>query len=347
VRNEIAIVAAAVAVAVIPIPPAAVERLYSLGLYPFLQPAVTSMSNGVPVALLDCLLLGVGFGWLAFAIRDARAGLLRAAFRILARSAVWAAALYLLFVAVWGLNYRRVRLADRVPFDASAVTADAARAAGLVTVAQLNALSERAHGEGWDASAGIDPVLAGAFGRALSDIGFPPGAIVGRPKRTLLDWYFRRAGVDGMTDPFFLETLVAVGVLPFERPFVIAHEWGHLAGIANEGDANFVGWIACMRGSIAHRYSGWLFLYSELSRAVGSRDRASLAQVLTPGPRADLQAIRDRLAREVNPRVSEAGWRVYDSYLKANRVQEGTASYAEVVRLVLGARLPDNPLGKE
>jgi hypothetical protein len=42
--------------------------------------------------------------------------------------------------------------------------------------------------------------------------------------------------------------------------------------------------------------------------------------------------------RNVSPRISAAGWRVYDSYLKANRVEAGAASYAEVVRLVLGVR---------
>jgi hypothetical protein len=32
-------------------------------------------------------------------------------------------------------------------------------------------------------------------------------------------------------------------------------------------------------------------------------------------------------------------WRVYDRYLKANRIEEGAASYAQVVRLLLGTRL--------
>ena len=41
----------------------------------------------------------------------------------------------------------------------------------------------------------------------------------------------------------------------------------------------------------------------------------------------------------MSPGVSRAGWRVYDSYLKANRVEAGTASYDEVVRLVLGTRV--------
>jgi len=36
--------------------------------------------------------------------------------------------------------------------------------------------------------------------------------------------------------------------------------------------------------------------------------------------------------------VSAAGWQMYDSYLKANRVDAGAQSYAEVVRLILGTR---------
>ncbi len=347
VRKHIAVVAAAVALAVVPIPPALVERFYSGRLYPLFQPALTSASNRLPVALFDILLVSVAVAWLAFAIRDAaQAGLIRTVVRVVVRTTVWAATLYLLFLAVWGLNYRRVRLADKVPFDASAVTGEAARTAGLVAVARLNALAERAHAEGLAAGAGDDRTLADAFTRALSGIGLNRVVVVGRPKHTLLDWYFRRAGVDGMTDPFLLETLVVGSILPFERSFVVAHEWSHLAGIANEGDANFVGWIACMNGSTAQQYSGWLFIYGELARAVGARDRAALAAALGPGPRADLEAIRARFLREVNPNVSDAGWRVYDTYLKANRVQEGAASYAEVVRLVLGARLPENPLAK-
>jgi hypothetical protein len=204
----------------------------------------------------------------------------------------------------------------------------------------LNALHDEAHASGWPAGDGIDSGLSAALSSAIREAGVPRAIVVARPKRTMLDWYFRRAGVDAMTDPFFLETLIAGGVLPFERPFVLAHEWSHLAGIADEGEANFIGWLACVRGSVGDQYSGWLFLYAELAGVVSVRDRAALAARLGSGPRADLRAIRDRFAREVSPRLSTAGWRIYDSYLKANRVEAGAASYAEVVRLVLGLRLP-------
>jgi hypothetical protein len=204
-------------------------------------------------------------------------------------------------------------------------------------------LHDRAHAGGWPAADAVDASLERDFARSIRDVGFTREVVPARPKRTLLDWYFRRAGVDGMTDPFFLETLIVGSVLPFERAFVVAHEWSHLAGITDEGEANFTAWLTCARGAPANAYSGWLFLYSELAGAVRGPARAALSDALAAGPRADLLAIRDRYVREVNPRVSTAGWRIYDAYLKANRVTAGAASYDEVVRLVLGTRIDGHP----
>jgi hypothetical protein len=340
------LVASAAAAAVVPLPPAAVDRLYTARVYAALQPLLTSISNLAPFALLDVLIGATLVAWLVAAARDiVRApGRLRGALRVAGRTLAWAAALYLVFLMLWGLNYRRPRMRDTLPYDASAVTADAAAGAGRLAVARLNTLHDRAHAAGWPAADEVDPNLADAFARAVRAAGIARDVVPARPKRTLLDWYFRRAGVEGMTDPYFLETLVAGGVLPFERAFVVAHEWSHLAGIADEGEANFAAWLTCVRGSPSAEYSGWLFLYGELARVLRAGDRGALANALAAGPRADLRAIRERDARDVSPRVSAAGWRVYDSYLRANRVEAGTASYDEVVRLVLGVRLDGRPV---
>src|SRR5262249_38737750 len=140
---------------------------------------------------------------------------------------------------------------------------------------------------------------------------------------------------------YFLETLVAGDLLPVERPFVLAHEWSHLAGYAEESEASFVGWLTCVRAGDEHAYSGWLFLYGETIFSLGADDRRTLPE-LAAGPRADRRAISERFRRNVSPRVSAAGWLVYDRFLKANRVEAGAASYADVVRLVLGAKFgPD------
>jgi hypothetical protein len=340
--GAVALVLAGAVAAIVPIPPAFVERFYSTGVYPVLQRSLTSFSNRAPVALIDVLLLA-GVAWLAFLAagvrRLFRAGPARGLWRLVVRTAVLAAALYLWFLVLWGLNYRRLPLEGKLAFDAPAVTLEGARLLASTAVLRVNALHDRAHAVGWPDDGTIDASLATAFSVVERDLGASATTVPGRPKQTLLDWYFRPAAVAGMTDPFFLETLVASDLLPFERPFVVAHEWSHLAGFADEGEANFVGWLTCVRSAEPAQYSGWLSLYTELVHNLPRRDRADVAGRLAPGPREDLRAMAERLARNVSPRVSAAGWRVYDRYLKANRIEAGTASYAQVVRLALGTQL--------
>jgi len=337
--RRFALLLAAAAAAFVPAPRWLFERWYSNGLYAVVQPVLTFTSNLVRFALFDVLCVVVAAAFVVLAARDlvVRSPLHGIA-RIVARATLWTAALYFLFALAWGFNYRRERLAERLAFDASAVTTAAAVRLASVAADRLNALHTNAHADGWPPPVAIDPSLAGAFDRVTAQLGAQLRVVVGRPKRSLLDWYFRRAGVSGMTDPYFLETLVASDLLPFERPFVIAHEWSHLAGIADEGEANAVGWFVCLQSSSANQYSGWLFMFDEVARAIPASDRTAVLSRLGAGPRADLRAIRDRISASVSPGIAAAGWRVYDSYLKANRVEAGTRSYDEVLRLALGLK---------
>jgi hypothetical protein len=168
-----------------------------------------------------------------------------------------------------------------------------------------------------------------------------PTAVPGRLKRSLYGTYFRWTSVDGMVNPFALEVLANPDLLPYERPFVAAHEWAHLAGYADESEANFVGWLTCVRADVPSQYSGWMSLYWQIAGELSASDRAALWDVLGEGPRADVQAIVERLRRGQLPLLRNASWRVYDSYLRANRVEEGVRSYGKVVTLLLRAQFED------
>jgi hypothetical protein len=330
-------VALAVAALVLPAPSAVVERLYSRAVFPALQSALTSASNATPFAWFDLLVVLAAVGVAVLSMRDLyRASVGRAAFRIARRLVTVASIAYLAFLVTWGLNYRRPSMRDRVSYAPARVSPEAAAALGRETVASLNSLYGAAHTEGWPEPLRIDRRLADAFAAASNRLGLRPTTAVGRPKHSAFDLYFRRVGIAGMTDPYFLETLVASDLLPFERPAVVAHEWGHLAGLTDEGEANFLGWLTCLRSSTAHQYSGWLFLYGEVLDRLPRDTARSLSSQLASGPRSDLAAVRQRYEREVSPRLAEAGWQAYDGYLKANRVEAGTQSYAEVVQLILG-----------
>lgn len=338
---RLSIVVLAVLALLVPAPPALVERLYSSGAFPPLQRVLTSLSNLVGFALFDVFLVAAA-GFVVLLVGRAlvaRQTWVRRLSRVVSIVAVTASVAYLSFLLAWGLNYQRRPLREKLPFSPANVSSARAIALARETVTSLNGLYAPAHAEGWTRPNVVDPGLASAFSEAAGVVHASPRTVPGRPKRTLLDLYFRRAGVAGMTDPYFLETLVTSTLLPFELPPVVAHEWAHLAGFGDEGEANFVGWLACLRGTPAHQYSGWLFLYTEVVNALPRDVAREIVGSLNAGPQADLQAIRNRLLGDISPSVSAAGWRVYDQYLKANRVDAGAASYAEVVQLVLGTEL--------
>jgi hypothetical protein len=340
-RGSAAAIALAAALAFAPLPPGVVERAYSNGVYPVLQRALTGASNRVPFALLDVLIAAAAVWWLVRLSGDL-AGVRTRGWRRPASAIVWrtltlGAAAYLAFLATWGLNYRRLPLPQKLAYDPAAVTEAAALALAERAVTEVNALYGPARAADGPPPA-VDAALEASFARTQRALGAATPARPSRPKRTLLEPYFQAAGVDGLTDPFFLETLLAGDLLPFELPFVVAHEWSHLAGYGDEGEANFVGWLTCMGAGDAARYSAWLFLYREAAGRLRADARNALAARLDEGPRADVRAVIERVRRGIRPAVSAAGWRVYDGYLKANRVEAGAASYAEVVRLILGTR---------
>jgi hypothetical protein len=321
------VLALAALAAAAPLPPAAVERWYSRGLFPPLQRLLTSASNLVPFAMFDILWIGA-VAWAAVAVRRRvrQYGWRSGVVRMFVALACLTAAAYLAFLLAWGLNYRRVPLVRKVVFDEHRLTPAARAALGEWAVGELNANYMAAH---------VRPTppdtLRAAFDDAHRAIGGGP-IVPGRPKPTLLGWYFHKASIAGMTDPFLLETLVAPDLLDVERPFVIAHEWAHLAGYADESEASFLAYLACRRGDAAARYSAALAVIGY------ARPSRPLKDALEMGPRTDLFAIAARYA-QTSGALRTAARESYDKYLKANRVSRGVESYDAVVQLILGIEL--------
>lgn len=226
----------------------------------------------------------------------------------------------------------------KLGYAESRVTAAALDELAASAVSHLNHLFEAVEARSWPQLEELPAELGPAFERVQRELGAsrPAPAVV--PRRSLLTPYFRRAGIDGMTDPFSLQVLVNDTLLPFERPFVTAHEWAHVAGYAHEAEANFVAWLTCLAGDERMQYSGWLNLVGRLLAAVPESSRAALGARLDPGPRADYAAIRARTSRVV-PVIQRNARRLNDGYLRANRVAGGVRSYGEVLQLAVGTDL--------
>jgi hypothetical protein len=244
----------------------------------------------------------------------------------------------LVFMLAWGCNYRRQPLSftlGAAPTPSVAVLED--------VIAKTNALGARlrpmAAQAGAPGLAEVADLLRAPLGVALARLNREPLARSGRPKTSiLLTPFFVRAGVDGMVDPFVLESIISPDLLPFERPFVLAHEWAHLAGQADEAEASAVGWFACMNGPPVLAYSANVYLILEAAASLPPAARRRAFDGLDPGIREDLSAVYRRVQRQ-QPQVRRVASGVYDQYLKANRVADGNASYTRALRLILAPPL--------
>jgi len=336
--GTLVLVSLAAAAALVPLPASAVEGTYSRGIYPAIQQALTPISNAVPLALLDVAVAILLLGSIVALVKRARTLGWAAAARVAGLRLIQATAvIYLLFLLMWGLNYRRVPLEDKLDFDRSRVTAAQAAELAAEAVRRVNLLHGRAHALRPDHAA-----LAGSFAAAEALMvshtdRAPRVTATGRPKRSLLGLYFRRAAIDGMTDPIFLEVILNPDLLGVEEPEVLAHEWAHLAGYADESEANFLAWLTCLRGDALAQYSGWLSAYLRVSSVLPREMRRSLPR-LDEGPQADIRSVAARYNRS-SPVVRRAATDVYDTYLKANRIPEGVANYDAVLQLILGTTL--------
>ncbi len=337
------VVAVAAAAALAPMPASWVEQRYARGWFPAAQRALTALSNAVPFALLDVLIVAAGGVLLAALVsvlgapRGRRLGMLG---RRAWQGVVAASLVYLWFVAAWGGNYRREPASKLVDFDRSRVTTAAVAALNETAIGELQRLRPGLPVEaaGWPDKAQVAARLQPALGTGTALLGLPGPVRAGRPKTTLLDVYYTRAGVSGMTDPFFLETLLASNLLPFELPAVVAHEWGHLAGLARESDASFFGLLVCLHGDAGAQYSAWLDIFVRTLAARTREERGAVSARLPEAVRADLRAMAARSARDEVHVVRLLAWRTYDTYLRSQRVESGVLNYGEVVSLLAGTR---------
>ena len=328
----------ALALIFVPVPQNIVEEFYSRDMYPWLQNLFTGATNFIPLSLLDAVLIGLA---LAFVLRVRRLfyvarqrGIIDAVWEAFRRVARLVALATILFFWGWGFNYRRM------PLEATLPERDAPRpAVDMVEGALLDANSLAARlrpivMNGPELSyADIETKLKGPLNAALKQLNRLPLSRPARPKYSLvLTPFFTWAGVSGMVNPLGLETLVHPDLLPYERPFVLAHEWAHLSGHADEGEASAIGWLACMKGGNELAYSASLYLIVEASGALPEERRNLMLPRLDSSVRSDLDAIARRASVQQST-VQRTAVRVYDEVVRVN--VSASSRYRRTLALIL------------
>ena len=327
--------------------PELVERVFARGLYPLLGGRLGCLTRLLPISLGECIVLVLA-GWLAVAFwRLARARERRPRLRRLRRAALpVAAALYLAFLLLWGLNYQRQPFAVSARLDVRPSRIDELAALGAILVDEANQAREGLPEDG----AGIMRLADGRLhALARTEAGFREAASLypvlagcpARPKPLLTSIVFSWLGVTGIYFPFTGEPNVNMTLPDPELPFAAAHEIVHQRGFAREDEANYLGYLACrLHPDPGFRYSGRLAASVYAVNALTALDRKAgdrLEAGRSPGTRRDLAALLAWAERYRGPaeRVSQ---RVNDAYLRSQGEAQGVRSYGRVVDLLLAER---------
>ncbi len=334
--------------------PTLVERFYSESFYRVVAASFAGSLGRMPFSVAE-LLLGLvlgGAGWWAARVAG-RLGRGRGRRRALLLSALvqgWVAAgaLYLVFVVLWGLNYRRPPYSVLAGLDA-----------GPATVAELSGVCAKLVDAANRAREGLPEDAAGVTrlpdGRSAAlrraPAGYDEGAgiasVSSRPgapaKPVMVSIALSYLGITGIFSPFTGEANVNMTLPEPDLPFAACHELAHAHGFAREDEANYVGYLACTRHPDGDfRYSGLLAASIYAMNALARVDRdghARLEAGRSPGVRRDLAALVAWAERYRGPaeRVSQA---VNNAYLKSQGQKEGVRSYGRMVDLLIAEQRP-------
>ena len=148
------------------------------------------------------------------------------------------------------------------------------------------------------------------------------------------------SGVTGSMGPFFCEFTLNGDIRPHDYPAIYAHEFAHLLGIANEGEANFYSYIVCTASSDkAVKFSGYYHIFFHVLCNVfdilGEKEGEKFLKYIRPEIIQLAKSDRNYWISKRCKMLDAAQDFIFDLYLRGNHVAEGRKSYSGVVGLIL------------
>lgn len=326
-----------------------IENYYSRGLFLKVRAFLDVFTPFFPVALvypfLAVLLIFLGYRLVNFIKKPVplKEKIVDFVFSV----AGFCGAVVFFFLILWGFNYGRIPVEKQLDLQSKKINLDDIKReieyhTAIISnlrggIDEVNDLGKIIPVTGKLSPENLESVIRKSLVKVLTENNFPVAGKVRcrdlMPRGVLLSF-----ATSGIYFPFTGEGHVDAALHPLQKPFVMAHEMAHGYGFTDEGICNFWAYLACIHSdNLFVRYVGHLNYWRYLASTWKANDPEEyqiFRDKLPPEIQADLDTINESL-NKFPDYLPSIRYFAYDTYLKAQGINDGMDNYDRVIPLVI------------
>ena len=224
--------------------------------------------------------------------------------------------LYFLFYFLWGLNYFKPSLVDKL---------------NIKSEYEFNVLDETINRVIFEINKESSFISEDIN---KSDIFNLINTTASNIKKSIIPDIFLYQKVSGHYIPFTSEAIFVDKIPLVDMPIVILHEQAHQSGYANEGEASFIAFSKAINNKDPYiRYSGYFYALINLLNEISKKNSDKLDNYITKLDEkviSDIKKVQNFWSKYSNSFLDKAQNYIYDLYLKSNNQEAGIMTYGEV-----------------
>ena len=224
--------------------------------------------------------------------------------------------LYFLFYFLWGLNYFKPSLVDKL---------------NIKSEYEFNVLDETINRVIFEINKESSFISEDIN---KSDIFNLINTTASNIKKSIIPDIFLYQKVSGHYIPFTSEAIFVDKIPLVDMPIVILHEQAHQSGYANEGEASFIAFSKAINDKEPYiRYSGYFYALINLLNEISKKNSDKLDDYITKLDEkviSDIKKVQNFWSKYSNSFLDKAQNYIYDLYLKSNNQEAGIMTYGEV-----------------
>lgn len=320
--------------------PEVVEQYYSNGLYVGISYFMRITLGWIPFSVGD-LLYGIALLFLFFQLWKTRNSWKKNWKTNLLQITSYLSVIYFVFHFLWGLNYYRVPLFEKMQIEREYSDADLENFTQRL-IAKTNAIhfeiTKNVNQKVTNPESIEAIFISSSNGYENLQKEYP--FIYSHPskKQSLFSLPLTYMGFAGYLNPFTNEAQVNYKLPRFSLPNVVCHEMAHQIGYASESECNFIGFLAGIKNKDLY------FQYSAYSNAlrycllnIAMKDEAKFISLKSKIHHGIVENYKENDAfwKQYDTFIDKGFHAFYDQFLKMNQQKDGMESYSKFVNLLV------------